>query len=546
MSLEYPSGPVPLDSLFYTARPPIEELACDEITKLGSLLWIHAPTKMGKTSLLLRILACARALGYQSTILNFQQADEGVFSSVNHFLRWFCSIVSRQLNLPSQLDEYWDEEIGEKMSCTLYFENFLLAQCNTPVVLALNEANRIFEHPLVASEFFPLLRSWSEQAKHSPSFQKLRLAVTYSTDAYLSLALNHSPFSIGLPMELPPFNPQQVQDLAQRHELDLNPSQVEALMLMVGGHPYLVRLALYHLARRDVNFEQLLQTAPTPEGIYRTHLQELLVTLQRMPALASIFKQVISNQGSVSLSPIPSSRLISMGLVKREGERLLPSCELYRCYFQSQNLCEKDVSQQLLQLQILNQELQKLAYLDGLTQVANRRFFDLTLTNEWRRLARQNAPLALVLCDIDDFKLYNDTHGHLAGDWCLQRVAAAIQECTRRAGDLVARYGGEEFAAILPNTDAAGALHVAEAIRKRVKALGIGYTASPVHEAESSLLTVSLGVACAIPKPASDPRALLLAADEALYHSKQQGRDRVTLSQRFETNYQPGLEDSNR
>ncbi|HEY9668309.1 MAG TPA: diguanylate cyclase, partial [Coleofasciculaceae cyanobacterium] len=177
------------------------------------------------------------------------------------------------------------------------------------------------------------------------------------------------------------------------------------------------------------------------------------------------------------------------------------------------------------QLQAANHELQRLACVDGLTQVANRRQFDEYLKAEWRRLAREQQPLSLILCDIDYFKLYNDTYGHLAGDACLQQVAGVLRQTLMRPADLVARYGGEEFAMILPNTDAQGAAFVAEAVRQGVLNLAIPHARSSASQSVS----LSLGVACQVPNVNNSPQQLISAADNGLYQAKAQGRNRVVL-----------------
>ncbi|MEC4806597.1 MAG: diguanylate cyclase [Jaaginema sp. PMC 1079.18] len=178
-------------------------------------------------------------------------------------------------------------------------------------------------------------------------------------------------------------------------------------------------------------------------------------------------------------------------------------------------------------LQKLNKELQRLATLDSLTQVANRHRFDRYLDQEWRRLQREQAPLALLFCDVDRFKPYNDTYGHLAGDESLIRVAQAMTRTCQRVADLVARYGGEEFAIILPNTDYKGAKQVAEQIQQAVKRLKIPHRASGV----SDYLTISIGIACVIPTGEAFPQDLIAQADAALYKAKTQGRDRAVCAQ---------------
>jgi diguanylate cyclase (GGDEF)-like protein len=164
------------------------------------------------------------------------------------------------------------------------------------------------------------------------------------------------------------------------------------------------------------------------------------------------------------------------------------------------------------------------ARIDGLTQIANRRRFDEYLSQEWGRHIRMQQPLSLLICDVDHFKLYNDGKGHQAGDECLKRVAKAISQCYR-AGDLVARYGGEEFALVLPQTNAAGAMQVAERVRSAVAAVALPHGASPV----CPFVTLSIGVACTTPQP-HDPtgaRALIEQADRHLYKAKQLGRNQV-------------------
>ena len=175
------------------------------------------------------------------------------------------------------------------------------------------------------------------------------------------------------------------------------------------------------------------------------------------------------------------------------------------------------------QLKIANQELYRLASLDGLTLLANRRKFDQFLTQEWRRMARDNQPLSLILCDVDCFKLYNDTYGHQAGDDCLRQVARAMNTTISRPGDLVARYGGEEFAIILPNTDQTTALSIAENLRLTIKNQAIPHSKSPI----AKIVSLSLGVSTLIPRLETPPETLIATADKALYQAKQQGRDRV-------------------
>jgi diguanylate cyclase (GGDEF)-like protein/PAS domain S-box-containing protein len=175
-------------------------------------------------------------------------------------------------------------------------------------------------------------------------------------------------------------------------------------------------------------------------------------------------------------------------------------------------------------LRSANEKLERLATLDGLTQLPNRRVFDEQFEVEWKRMRREKLPLSLVMCDVDFFKRYNDHYGHQEGDECLKDVAICVCECVRRPADLPARYGGEEFVILLPNTEAEGAAEIAEKIRCRIEAMGREHAWSDVSDS----ITLSLGVAAIVP-PINDsrPEDLLKWADDALYAAKQSGRNCV-------------------
>ena len=174
-----------------------------------------------------------------------------------------------------------------------------------------------------------------------------------------------------------------------------------------------------------------------------------------------------------------------------------------------------------------NRELQRLSKVDGLTQLPNRRHLDEYLEQQWARLGRTRQPLALILCDVDHFKSYNDSYGHQAGDDCLRAIAAELRDSLKRPGDLAARYGGEEFLLILPETDAAGALHLTEAIRLAVRKRAIEHA----HSTAANRITLSFGVAVQMPGPGTSIEKLVAAADRALYAAKQAGRNRVVLDE---------------
>jgi AAA-like domain len=331
--LEFPDGSVALDSPFYIERPPIESDCYKEILKPGSLIRIRGPRQTGKTSLLNRILACAVQNSYQVVRLNLRKADKSTFADLNKLLRWVCLSASRQLNLVPNLDEYWDEEIGSKVSCTVYFQSHILEKLATNLVISLDEVDTVFNYPDIAEDFLALLREWHEEAMIERSWCKLRLVIAHSTEVYIPLNIHQSPFNVGLPLRLPQFNPRQVQNLAQLHGLTWTIEDTHKLIAMVGGHPYLIRLALYHLAHQDITLAQLLQSAPTHAGVYSDHLRRCLGNVKQQAELASALKQIVSAETPVQLPPSVVYQLDSMGLVYLDGNQISPSCELYRQYF---------------------------------------------------------------------------------------------------------------------------------------------------------------------------------------------------------------------
>ncbi|MGB3572871.1 MAG: AAA-like domain-containing protein [Phormidesmis sp.] len=573
--MEFPCGALGLESPFYLERPPIELLCYQNIEMPGSLTRIKGPRHTGKSSLLVRLLSHAQRLQYRTVLVDFQAAEGAVYSDLSRFLRWFCGAVAWQLKLPANLDDYWDEETGAKLSATIYFEDYLLSAIESPIVLALNEVNRVFEHPEIACDFLPLLRFWYEQAKQESAqpgkvrlergFQKLRTVVVHSTEIYVPLNIHQSPFNVGLPITLGPFDDAQIKALAGRYGVAFGEHQddeqlTEQLKTLIGGHPYLLSVAFYYLRQGQRSLSQLIAEAPTAAGIYYDHLQACWAHIRAQPALAEVLRRVVSASDPVWVEGAIAHQLSSLGLVTLSGSTCRPVCELYRIFFAEQFAQRRDQvlnrqeaspvnlpvdrpeslpvnlpeilsmdirGDDIQRLRAENEQLKVLANLDGLTQIANRRRFDQQIERVWQRSIEQPSRIALIMLDIDFFKLYNDTYGHMAGDFCLKQVAAVLRDRARKSSDIVARYGGEEFAIILPETDLSVAHNVASQLRAGIRVLNIAHRSSKLA---SKIITPSIGVAGILPKRGQSATDLIAAADAALYVSKQQGRDRITLS----------------
>jgi hypothetical protein len=334
--IEEPTGQVPLNSPFYIERPPIESDCYRLILKPDALIRIKAPRQMGKSSLMTRVLHHAEQEGYHTLSLSFQEADSEIFANLDRFLQWFSASVTEQLGLPDQVDAYWqNNRFNNKRCCTRYFQNYLFAEITKPLVLGLDEVDRIFQEP-IATDFFGLLRAWHEKGKNEEAWQKLRLVITHSQEVYIGLDINQSPFNVGTPIELPEFNREQVQTLCQRHQLFYTEAQIEQLMAIVGGHPYLIRLALYKMALNHITLDKLLKTATSERGPYTEHLRRQLVNLQEHPQLSEIFKTIVTTDNPIQIRELGPNdfKLKALGLIRVDDDnQVTPWCELYRHYF---------------------------------------------------------------------------------------------------------------------------------------------------------------------------------------------------------------------
>jgi len=331
---EFPGSPLALDSAFYIERTPSDDQCKREVVKPGALIRIRAPQRMGKTSLLNRILATAEASGIYTVRLSLRQAETPVLQSLDSFLQWFCLNLTRRLGLSARLDDYWDgDRFGSLSSCTTYMQSVILDPLPKGLVIGLDDVDWLFEFEAIAQGFFTLLRSWHEEANSLDIWQRLRLVLAHTTEVYIPLNLHQSPFNVGLPIRLTELSLEDIERLAKRYGLQWTESETQQLIRLVGGHPYLLQFAFYHLQRGDFPIATLLQTAPTQAGIYRDHLRRLWQLLQDYPELQTAFAQVVQSPDGTVLNPIIAYKLESMGLVKLEGDRAVVSCELYRRYF---------------------------------------------------------------------------------------------------------------------------------------------------------------------------------------------------------------------
>ncbi|GGA18720.1 AAA-like domain-containing protein [Okeania sp. KiyG1] len=344
--LTAPGGQMPLDSVFYIDRPIIESLCYESIQKPGTLLKIRAPKQMGKTSLMSRIISYSKSLGYQTVFLNLQLADAEILQNLEHFLQWFCARVSKELefsNAPlsmamaEQIADFWDDCLGSKSTATDYFNDIILAKLDRPLVIAIDELDRLFAYPGIAGEFLQLLRTWSEQAKarvvESNPWHKLRVVTAHSTEILMPLSINPSLLNTGLVINLPEFTLAQVQDLARRYEQEITKSQIQQLITLLGAHPYRLQLAFYYLQQQTITLEELLDNSGSATALYAEHLQQQWWNLKRYDKLLPIFTEIVNNPKPIEIKVSLGYQLQQMGLVNLEGDRACLSCELFRPFF---------------------------------------------------------------------------------------------------------------------------------------------------------------------------------------------------------------------
>jgi hypothetical protein len=346
-------GDIDLPFPTYVHRSDIETLCYETLLKYpGTLVRIKSPKLTGKTSLINYVLNKLAAQGVHTVNLSLRLADSQVhFNSIDGFLRWFCFNVEQELDLESQLERYWNVEwLGSKVSCTTYFEKYLLAQDDAPMVLCIDDVDLLFPHQELYEDFFGLLRSWYEKARSRPQWKKLRLILAHSTEAYIRLNINQSPFNVGLPIDLREFTPDQATELAQHIDWTGNAEDIQQLITLLGGHPFLLEKAFNYLkAHPDYSLTEFIATAPTQAGIYRNHLQEIWQELKERPELETAFRPVLIATEPVAIEPTLAYQLQSMGLLTLTGNLAQASCQLYLQYFLanlSSNIPEKAIPDQ--------------------------------------------------------------------------------------------------------------------------------------------------------------------------------------------------------
>lgn len=332
--LEPAEGTMDAESRFYIEREG-DGVVRRALERQGVTITIKGPRQMGKSSLLMRVIQRAQAAGREAVYLDLQQFDQEVLAEADRFYIQFCQAMAEQLGLPDGTAEAWAAGGGNNQLATRYVQNQVLKPLNRPLLLAMDEVDRLFEAEY-RSDFFAMLRGWhNNRASPVPLFRpwkQLDLALVTATEPYHLIAnLNQSPFNVGEVIPLDDFSAEQVADLNQRHGAPLAPGLLAQLMALLHGHPYLVRRALYLVAGGQMPVERVLEQAASDYGPFGDHLRYHLFRIVDNKALRAGLRQVIrSNRCDDEKT---SRLLIAAGLARLEVGNVLPRCPLYASYF---------------------------------------------------------------------------------------------------------------------------------------------------------------------------------------------------------------------
>ncbi|WP_341731509.1 AAA-like domain-containing protein [Microcoleus sp. EPA2] len=325
---------------FYYVERDCESKCYDKILEDGALIRIKAPQKMGKTLLVDRILDRASQAGYKTALLSFEEADSEVLGDYRKLLQWLCVTLGDLLELDNKLMEHWDDTLGGiNPNVTKYLERYLFKDFAQPLVLVLEKVDLVFEQANFNVDFCRLLRAWNDAAKRKDRrgaiWRKIRLIIVHATEVYSSLDINSSPLAgVGLTVPLPDFTLEKVQQLARQYQHNcLSTEEIQQLMVMFGGYPYLVQTAFAYLQTPQSSLTKLLEISPTEQSPFINHLRELFGKLKLCPELAAVYREVVNNNKSAMLETHQIFKLESMGLVRVENNDCFPRCDLYRKYF---------------------------------------------------------------------------------------------------------------------------------------------------------------------------------------------------------------------
>lgn len=329
-----PGGTVAVDDPWYIERSS-DALALHLIRETGRTITIKGPRQMGKSSLLMRVLSAAVTSGKKPVFLDFQMLDVPARSSGSQCYRRVAAWIAQQLELPHDVDTYWDTSLPDPLNCTRFLETKVLNKLSAPITIAIDEADSLFDVDF-RSDFFGMLRSWHNARGNflQHAWKNMDLILVTSTDPYFFVdRVDQSPFNVGEVLTLLDFSREQVAELNHRHGYPLTSNEVERLTNLLGGHPYLTQRALYVVGGKHpaVTPGELFGLAFEDSGPFGDHLRSYVLRLHQKADLAEAFFDVVNDRSCKD--EIAAHRLMGAGLVRREKGRIVPRCHLYGEYF---------------------------------------------------------------------------------------------------------------------------------------------------------------------------------------------------------------------
>lgn len=336
--LPIPGGSVRLNSPFYVERDADQQLQAELLRAEGTTTTIRAPRQCGKTSLLIRGVAQARRQGARLVLLDLQALEEQYFASIDTFLRYVATLVLMRLRLdPALAEQAWRGPLGASDKLTYLLEDQVLAASQTPIVLAIDEADRLLKTSF-HNDVFGLLRFWHNSRALNPLWEQLDILMVISTEPHLLISdVTQSPFNVGSRLTLDDFSPAQVADLNQRYRAPLPARDLPELVELLGGHPYLTSKALYTLSTERMGWAELRDTAADPRGPFGDHLRRYLWLLNDQPHLREALR-LIAARGRCP-DELLFYRLMQAGLVSgADAQACRYRCRLYELYLRDKLL----------------------------------------------------------------------------------------------------------------------------------------------------------------------------------------------------------------
>ncbi len=329
--LSAPGGTMRISDALYLEREADAHLR-RQLARPGTITTIRAGRQTGKSSLLARGVHHARQSGARIVSLDLQRVDSDDLVNSDAFLFYLGNYILSRLRLDTtQIERFWKMPLGAQDRLTALMEDLVLPSLDKPMILAIDEADRLLDTPFY-SDFFGLLRSWHNSAAYEPSWEMMNLAMVISTEPYLLIAdPNQSPFNVGLKLYLDDFNEVQVRDLNARHGSPIATADLPAFRQLLGGHPYLTRKALYTLVSEKMEWPAFLNVAASDNGPFSDHLRRQMWLLYRRPELIAALRTIIRVQRCDDEDA--RFRLLRAGLIQASGDLCTARCELYQIYF---------------------------------------------------------------------------------------------------------------------------------------------------------------------------------------------------------------------